>query len=92
MDALRVNHFGLHQNIIATCLFTMQASETQVESLKSLLYTRFQRGVLLLDRDTLDKAVNISLRIPELKVVTLPANHKEPAEISTIEQFNKILT
>lgn len=88
-DALRVNHYGLNQGIIATCLFTMRASPTQVVSLREMIYNKFQRTILLLDRGTLDKAVSISLQIPELKIVTLPEGIKDPGNLDT-ESFVRL--
>jgi hypothetical protein len=89
-DALRVNHFGMHQGIIATCLFTMQASTAQIESLRDLIRHKFKRGVLLLDRGTLDKSVAIGMRLPELKVTILPDGTKDPGSIKTLVDFHRL--
>jgi hypothetical protein len=87
-DALKVNHFGLGRGVIATCLFTMRASPAQIAALRELIYGRFKRAVLLLDRDgTFENAIGLKLNIPELEIVFLPGAIKDPGEFETANQM-----
>lgn len=92
-DAFKVWYLGYRQGIVATCFFTNDASDSQME-LVELLAPRFRRVALLLDEGAFAKALALKQlrtfspkRFPGLKldIVPMPAGVKDPGELSNLE-------
>lgn len=83
-DALKVDFYGETEGIRATCLFGSNVSERQFYLLTRLA-PRFERLILLLDRDTLlNRAQEVGSRMvslsPEIKLV--PEPWKDPGDMT----------
>mgnify|MGYP001601735004 FL=1 len=91
-DALRVSLLGEASGIKGTCFFTSTLSKEQLNLLHEIL-PRYRRKVLLLDQGTFSKATRIKQQLISLDVemCKLPVNVKDPAEIVSTAQLQKIL-
>lgn len=89
-DALKVNVLGSKRGAIATCCFTAQPSESQVAELH-MMFPRFKRKVLLLDRGTIANALRTSRQFAGmgLMIGELPQGVKDPGDL-TQDQFDEI--
>jgi hypothetical protein len=92
-DALKVNYLGQRHGIQATCFFTNSPSVNQIDLLHELL-PLYRRRVLLLDQGTMPIAIRTQNLLTGLDVelVQLPAQYKDPGEISLPIQLLQLLT
>jgi hypothetical protein len=90
MDALKVCILGKSEGICATCFFTSEPTESQVDLLHTLL-RRFKRKITLLDRGTFATGIRIASGLSSLGVTSyeLPSRLKDPGEfdVSTFRKF-----
>lgn len=91
-DAWRVNLLGQSMGVVATCFFTSSLSQKQLELLHTLL-PRFKHRLLLLDQNTLTKALHMKATLSSLgvEVRQLPYDVKDPGDLRTVQQFQSIL-
>lgn len=90
-DALKIWSLGQSQGIVATCFFTLSASDSQVNQLHELL-PRFRRRFLLLDRAALPSALLIHRQLAGLGVVVkqLPDHIKDPGELKSVDDLLRL--
>jgi hypothetical protein len=91
-DALRVNVLGRARGIVATCLFTMQPSDRQIDLFHDLM-PRFRRCVLLLDRGTTAATLRMlgELQTLDVNIREMPENTKDPGELKSTNDLVRIL-
>lgn len=87
-DALKVQWLGRKDRITSTCFFTSEPSESQLGFLHELL-PRFDRCIVLLDRDTLPATLRLvsSLRGFDLEMGELPHDKKDPGQLVSRDQL-----
>ena len=88
-DALRVAYLGESDGVRATCLFGKVPSRAQIDLLAQLV-PRYQRAVVLLDRDARMEAFTSIPDYLGIRSVDLPAGADDPAEL-TAELFDVLL-
>jgi len=90
MDALKVDILGREYGICATCFFTAEPTEAQIDILHDLC-PQFKRRILLLDRGTLAAGIRVSAKLSSLGVEPwqVPAGLKDPGEFTkpTFDKF-----
>lgn len=87
-DAMKLDYYG-KPRVRATCVFGVSYTSEQVELL-SRLSSKFQRTVLLLDKDSagLIAAFSISDWLPNVTFGYLPDNIKDPGSMSKQQILN----
>lgn len=89
-DALKVMVLGAKHGVVATCFFTAEPTEPQVNLLHEVL-PRFKRRFMLLDRGTFATGIRVTSGLSSLGVVpaSLPHRLKDPGEftVPTFDQF-----
>lgn len=80
-DAMWLNLWGHTYGVYATCLFGLNMSEQQMDLLGAL-QERFERSVMLLDRNASLRAFKLSHSGLRLEPLRLMENVKDPAELS----------
>jgi hypothetical protein len=89
-DALKVATLGRDYGMIATCFFTAEPTEQQIELLHEAC-PQFKRRILLLDKGTLATGIRVASTLSSLGIVTkqIPKGLKDPGEFTprTFEQF-----
>ncbi|MCI0556175.1 MAG: hypothetical protein L0287_34975 [Anaerolineae bacterium] len=85
-DALKVWYLGLQYRIVSTCFFTSEPSPAQISQLYKVL-PRFERKLLLLDRDMVATSMKTADRLTTLGVSIrfLPPGLKDPGDFSENE-------
>jgi hypothetical protein len=83
-DALKVRTLGRRHGIRATCCFTSQPSESQIDMLFDIV-PRYERRLLLLDRGTLAKAMKVASALAGTGMVprAVPEGFKDPGTFRT---------
>ncbi len=81
-DALRVDFFGYPFGIRGTCLFGLQASDTQI-SLLTTLSDKFKYKYICLDAGAIVLQLHLLRKLEFLgfKGLTLPQSYKDPGEL-----------
>lgn len=87
-DGLKVRLLGEPHGVTATCLFTMDMSERQLDLLHELL-PRFRRRYLILDKGTLPTALRLQGMLSGLgvRVHQLPKKLKDPGELAEFAEL-----
>lgn len=80
-DALKLNVMGRKHGICATCFFTAQPSQQQIQLMHTLL-PRFNRRFVIPDRSAEGKGMKTLGRANGLQIdiVTMPEGYKDPGE------------
>lgn len=88
MDALKVRVLGNPCGITATALFTVLATDKQIELLHSIL-PLFERRLIMLDAGTLPAALKLQNTLGSLgtEVITVPARLKDPGRLRSREDL-----
>jgi hypothetical protein len=90
-DAWRVNLLGRRLGVVATCFFTSTLSRQQLLLLHSIL-PEFDRRLLMLDENTLTKALTIKSDMISLGVdIAHLKGVKDPGEIQSERQLEALL-
>lgn len=84
-DALRMMTLGRRRGVVATCCFTAQPSNAQIDLLHELL-PRFTRRLLLLDQGTWATGMRVTDTLAALGVerLDLPLGVKDPGELDLV--------
>lgn len=91
-DALKVRTLGRSRGIFATCCFTAQPSDAQIECLYDIA-EGFKHRYLLLDAGTLATSLSVSQKLAPLRItpVMLPKWLKDPGETNSLSELLDIL-
>lgn len=91
-DAWRLNLLGKRLGVVATCFFTSTLSRVQLQLLHEIL-PKFKNRYLLLDANTMTKALHIKSDLLSLSVTIkyLPSQFKDPAEMQTEKDLEILL-
>jgi DNA primase len=85
MDALKVNCLNAGRGIGATCIFTAQPSQIQIDLIHDLL-PKTKRMILLLDQGTTANAMRSMQELPkEVEYKTLPKGIKDPCLLTSLD-------
>jgi hypothetical protein len=92
-DAMWVDLHGAKLGAVATCLYTTNATPTQLELLRSLR-PKFRKFVLLLDKGTLQQTLELRSQLSDLNLVTaeIPEGYKDPGEMPANIITERLLT
>jgi hypothetical protein len=92
IDALKTTVLGRRLGVFATCLFTSHASQRQLDLLHDII-PNFRRAIVLLDEGALDAGTRIASSLATLGVeaMPLPSGLKDPGELSSTKQLERLL-
>ena len=91
-DAWKLNVLGKNLGVVATCFFTSSLSQMQLQLLHELL-PKFKHRLLMLDANTLTKAMHMKSTLLSLGVELrhVPAALKDPGALQSEKQLRALL-